>query len=146
MKNLKFLYILSAALLISTSCEQELIELTPPEVVTPVDSGTPGSASFTKFVAIGNSFVAGVQGGALFTAGQNNSLDKVIVVHSPVEVRVARVLQRDLQRTESEIRDIIARQMSDEERLKIADYVVYNDDSQLLIPQVWHLHQLFSKR
>jgi dephospho-CoA kinase len=79
-------------------------------------------------------------------AGQNNSLDKVIVVHSPVEVRVERVLQRDLQRTESEIRDIIARQMSDEERLKIADYVVYNDDSQLLIPQVWHLHQLFSKR
>jgi hypothetical protein len=78
MKNLKFLYILSAALLISTSCEQELIELTPPEVVTPVDSGTPGSASFTKFVAIGNSFVAGVQGGALFTAGQNNSLPAIM--------------------------------------------------------------------
>jgi hypothetical protein len=33
MKNLKFLYILSAALLISTSCEQELIELEPPPVV-----------------------------------------------------------------------------------------------------------------
>lgn len=78
MKNLKFLYILSAALLISTSCEQELIELTPPEVVTPVDSGTPGSANFTKFVAIGNSFVAGVQGGALFTAGQNNSLPAIM--------------------------------------------------------------------
>lgn len=78
MKNLKFLYILFAALFISTSCEQELIELTPPEVVTPVDSGTPGSANFTKFVAIGNSFVAGVQGGALFTAGQNNSLPAIM--------------------------------------------------------------------
>jgi hypothetical protein len=78
MKNLKFLYIRSTALLISTSCEQELIELTPPEVVTPVDSGTPGSANFTKFVAIGNSFVAGVQGGALFTTGQNNSLPAIM--------------------------------------------------------------------
>lgn len=78
MKNLKFLYILAIALLISTSCEQELIELTPPEVVTPVDSGTPGSANFTKFVAIGNSFVAGVQGGALFTTGQNNSLPAIM--------------------------------------------------------------------
>jgi len=67
MKNLKFIYILSLALLISTSCEQELIELTPPVVVPPVDNGTPGTANFTKFIAIGNSFVAGVQGGALFT-------------------------------------------------------------------------------
>lgn len=78
MKTIKFLYILSAALLISTSCEQEVIELTPPEVETPVDSGTPGSANFTKFVAIGNSFVAGVQGGALFTTGQNNSLPAIM--------------------------------------------------------------------
>lgn len=78
MKTIKFLYILSAALLISTSCEQEVIELTPPEVITPVDSGTPGSANFTKFIAIGNSFVAGVQGGALFTAGQNNSLPAIM--------------------------------------------------------------------
>lgn len=79
-------------------------------------------------------------------ARQNNSLDKVIVVHSPVDVRVERVMQRDPQRSETEIRDIIARQVSDEERIKVADYVVYNDDNQLVIPQVWQLHQLFSKK
>lgn len=78
MKNLKFLYILSAALLISTSCEQELIELTPPVVTPPVTTGTSGTASFTKFVAVGNSFVAGMQGQALFNDGQANSLAKIL--------------------------------------------------------------------
>ncbi|MDZ7648778.1 MAG: hypothetical protein U5K54_17260 [Cytophagales bacterium] len=47
-------------------------------VVPPVTTGTPGSANFAKFVAIGNSFVAGVQGGALFTEGQNNSLPAIM--------------------------------------------------------------------
>ncbi|MFN8343540.1 MAG: dephospho-CoA kinase [Spirosomataceae bacterium] len=79
-------------------------------------------------------------------AGQNNSLDKVVVVQSPAEVRVARVLLRDPQRSEAEVRAIIARQVSEEERLKIADFIIYNDDSQLLIPQIERLHLIFSKR
>ena len=78
-------------------------------------------------------------------AGQNNALDNVIVVHAPADLRIARVLERDPQRSEKEVRDIIARQATDEERLKIADHVVYNDESQLLIPQVWQLHLLFKK-
>ena len=79
-------------------------------------------------------------------AGQNNSLDKVVVVQSPVEVRIARVLLRDPQRSEAEVRAIIERQLSEEERLKIADFIIYNDDSQLLIPQIEGLHRIFSKR
>lgn len=78
-------------------------------------------------------------------AGQNNALAQVIVVHAPADLRVARVLLRDPQRSEKEVRDIIARQISDQERHKIADFVIYNDESQLLIPQVWRLHQLFKK-
>jgi hypothetical protein len=65
------------------ACEQELIELTDPDPnttnVEPLPcTGTAGSANFSKFIAIGNSFVAGMQGGALFTTGQNNSLAKII--------------------------------------------------------------------
>ncbi len=78
MKKIKFLSIVSLVLLLSISCEQEVIELTPPETETPIENGTPGSANFTKFVAVGNSFVAGVQGGALFTTGQNNSLPAIM--------------------------------------------------------------------
>jgi hypothetical protein len=79
MKTFKFLYILPLALMISLSCEQEVIKLEPPVIEEPLpESGTPGSASFTKFIAVGNSFVAGVQGGALFTEGQNNSLPAIM--------------------------------------------------------------------
>ncbi|HTJ53302.1 MAG TPA: hypothetical protein VL443_27795 [Cyclobacteriaceae bacterium] len=67
-------------LLIAVGCKQDVINLEEP--VTPVDTScedaTAGTASFTKFVAIGNSFVAGFQAGALFTDGQNNSLAAIL--------------------------------------------------------------------
>ncbi|MEP2667438.1 MAG: hypothetical protein ABJH04_00500 [Cyclobacteriaceae bacterium] len=79
MKNFKFISILSLALMITVSCEQEVIVATAPVVDTPDPiTGTPGSADFSKFIAIGNSFVAGMQGGALFTEGQNNSLPAIM--------------------------------------------------------------------
>ncbi|MBX2941204.1 MAG: hypothetical protein KF860_02565 [Cyclobacteriaceae bacterium] len=79
MKNFKFISILTLGLLITVSCEQELIVTTPPVVVTPDPiTGAPGSADFSKFIAVGNSFVAGMQGGALFTEGQNNSLPAIM--------------------------------------------------------------------
>lgn len=80
MKNLKFISIFIIALMVSISCEQEVIVAEPPVVDTPDPGPDPvaGSASFTKFIAIGNSFVAGVQGGALFTDGQNNSLPAIL--------------------------------------------------------------------
>jgi len=79
-------------------------------------------------------------------AGQHNSLDKIVVVNAPVELRVSRVLQRDSQRSETEIRNIISRQISDNERIQLADYIIENDERQLLLPQIWHLHQLFIKK
>lgn len=86
MKNFKFISILTLALLITVSCEQELIVTTPPVVVTPDPiTGTKGSADFSKFIAIGNSFVAGVQGGALFTTGQENSLPAIMAKQFAIE-------------------------------------------------------------
>lgn len=78
-------------------------------------------------------------------AGQGNAFRHVVMVSAPVELRVKRTLARDPQRSEQEVRAIIARQVSDEERLQIADFVVQNNDYQLLIPQVLHLHSLFSQ-
>ncbi len=77
-------------------------------------------------------------------AGQANAVDYVVVVEAPVELRIQRILQRD-QRTEQEIRAIIERQVSDESRRDIADYIVNNDDTSELIPQVLRLHEIFRK-
>ena len=59
------------------SCQQEILEQAPPPTPDP-PSGSPGSASFAKFVAIGNSLTAGFQAGALFESGQNESLAKIL--------------------------------------------------------------------
>ena len=60
-------------------------------------------------------------------AGEGNHFDKVIVVNAPIELRIKRVQKRD-NRSEQEIRDIIARQISDEERLEMANFVIKNDE------------------
>lgn len=81
----------------------------------------------------------------LFESGSFRLLDKIIVVFAPAELRIKRVLLRDPHRTEQQIRDIIDRQWADDDKLKRADYIVTNDESQLLIPQILSLHQRFEK-
>jgi hypothetical protein len=82
MKKLLHIFFILPLLFIG-ACEQEVIETTPAEPdmtnITPDPcAGTAGSANFTKFVAIGNSFVAGFQAGALFDEGQTNSLPAIL--------------------------------------------------------------------
>ena len=79
-------------------------------------------------------------------AGDQNDLDAVVVVTAPLDLRVQRIRQRDPQRSESEIRAIIDRQISDEARLQLADYVVENDETKLLIPQILQLDAQFRRK
>ena len=59
----------------------------------------------------------------------------MVVVTAPLAIRVARVQQRD-QRSLEEIQRIIDRQLTDEEKLAKADFVISNDNQSLVIPQV----------
>jgi dephospho-CoA kinase len=81
----------------------------------------------------------------LFEAKSNIGLDKTIMVYAPMELRIKRVLQRDTHRNRQLVEEIIKSQMPDEEKLKLADFVVTNDDTQLVIPQVLALHDQFLK-
>jgi len=79
----------------------------------------------------------------LFEAKSYQALDKVILVHASREIRINRVLQRDPQRTRQQVEDIMKNQMRDEEKLKLADFNIVNDESRLVIPQVLELHEIF---
>ncbi|GHA63877.1 dephospho-CoA kinase [Pontibacter akesuensis] len=70
-------------------------------------------------------------------------MDQIITVSAPLELRLKRLLLRDTHRTEADITAIIAKQLSEEEKISRAHHVIYNDDRQLLIPQVLTLHQHF---
>jgi dephospho-CoA kinase len=80
----------------------------------------------------------------LFEAGSYQSLDKIIVVTAPDELRIRRVLQRDAHRTREDVMHIIKNQMPQEEKVKLADYVIKNDESELILPQVLKLHEWFN--
>lgn len=80
----------------------------------------------------------------MFESKSNKMLDKVIVVYAPEALRIKRVTQRDQHRSEKQIKDIIQRQWPEEEKMKQADFVIYNDEHQLVTPRILELHQLFS--
>jgi dephospho-CoA kinase len=79
----------------------------------------------------------------LYESGSYKASDKVIVVRAPEAIRIARVQKRDPHRNEEAIRDIMHNQLPEEEKVKRADFVVTNDESTLLIPQVLSLHANF---
>lgn len=79
----------------------------------------------------------------LFESGSYKKMDKIIVVIAPEPLRVKRVLVRDKQRTEEEVLKIIRNQIKEEEKVKKADFVLRNDETELLVPQVINLHQKF---
>lgn len=79
----------------------------------------------------------------LFETGYYKQLDKVITIYAPVELRIQRVLSRDPGRTEAQIKTIISKQKTEEERKALADYTIINDGSELVIPQVLIVNKLF---
>lgn len=78
-------------------------------------------------------------------AGDSNTLDYVVVVLAPMDLRVERIKNRDPWRSEEEIKEIISRQIPDEERQGLADFSVSNDGTSALIPQVLRLHDFFTQ-
>lgn len=77
----------------------------------------------------------------LFETGSYRDLDKTILVTAPLEIRIARVMERDPQRNQDQIHEIIARQLPEEEKKKLSDYVLDNKGDKLVIPQVLKIHK-----
>lgn len=80
----------------------------------------------------------------LIESGSANNLNHLVVVFAPKSLRIQRVLKRDPQRTSAEVEDIILNQMDDKEKMERADFIIYNDESRLVIPQVLELHERFN--
>ena len=79
----------------------------------------------------------------LFESGAYQTLDSVITVAAPLAVREARVLRRDPHRSAADVEAIIGRQLGEAERQQRAQYLIHNDDVQLVLPQVLALDAKF---
>ena len=78
----------------------------------------------------------------MFESDSYKLCDKTVMVLAPLETRIGRVMQRD-KFTRDEIEKRNANQLSEEKKVQLADYLVNNDGSQLVIPQVLKLHEVF---
>ncbi len=76
--------------------------------------------------------------------GSYKSLDVIIVVTCPENIRIKRVMKRDRLSNE-EVTKKIKSQMAESEKVKVADYVIVNDGIKPIIPQVWEIHKKISK-
>jgi dephospho-CoA kinase len=80
----------------------------------------------------------------VFESGAHHDLDVVIGVSAPIPLRIKRTIERD-SITEEEVRKRMSKQINDTVKMKLCEFVVYNDEKQLLIPQVLAIHhQLLS--
>lgn len=71
----------------------------------------------------------------LFESGFYKMMDKTITVVTSEDERIRRVMKRDGITMEL-VKERIKNQLSDEERIKLADFVIGNNDDQLIIPQI----------
>jgi len=66
---------------------------------------------------------------------------KVILVTAPDDLRIERVCARDGVSAET-VRKRMANQWPEEKKIALADYIIYNDNQRLIIPQVLEIHRI----
>lgn len=75
-----------------------------------------------------------------FESGSSQGLDGIIGVSAPGSLRIKRVIDRD-RLSRQQILDRMQQQINADLKMKLCDWVIVNDEQQLIIPQVLSLHQ-----
>jgi dephospho-CoA kinase len=80
----------------------------------------------------------------LFESEASEGLDYIAGVSAPQALRIKRVMDRD-NTSREEIIKRMQNQLDEEMKMKLCDFVIYNDEQQLVTPQVIQLHQKLLK-
>lgn len=83
-----------------------------------------------------------IESAILFDSGFNKTVDITVNVSAPLEIRIRRVEKRD-QISQESIEARINSQMPEEERNRLSDYIILNDEIHALLPQIENLLNLF---
>lgn len=76
----------------------------------------------------------------LFEAGSAVNLHYIVGVFAPVHIRLQRVMERD-KLSREDVKARMNRQIQDEIKMKLCDFVLLNDEQRLLTTQVILLHE-----
>ena len=76
----------------------------------------------------------------LFEAGSAGHLDYIIGVSAPRALRIQRVMQRD-NAGRQDVLTRMSRQIEEDIKMRLCDFVIFNNDQEMLIPQVLKVHE-----
>lgn len=83
-----------------------------------------------------------IDAAVLLEAGFQTFIDKIIVVSTPKHLRIIRSIKRDNASVE-QVEARMSKQMSEEEKIRLSDFVIYNDNKRSLLAQINKiLHEL----
>lgn len=77
-----------------------------------------------------------------FEAGSTEGIDYMVGVFAPKHIRIKRTMERD-KITREEVLARMQKQIQEEIKMRLCDFVILNDDQQMIIPQVLKLHAQF---
>lgn len=76
----------------------------------------------------------------LFETGQTDNFDQIVLVTAPEQKRIERVCKRDAVSRE-QVLQRMRNQLNEDFKIPLADYVIVNDEKNMLIPQVQKVHK-----
>ncbi len=76
----------------------------------------------------------------LFETNAYKQLDQTILVSAKKELRFKRIKARN-NWADSEIKKRMANQWTDKQKIPLSDFVIYNNEEELLIPQILKIHE-----
>jgi dephospho-CoA kinase len=76
----------------------------------------------------------------IFESGSQDQLDYIIGVSAPVSLRLLRTMKRDGS-TRDQVLARMSKQIQEVIKMRLCDFVIYNDEVQAVIPQVISLHE-----
>ncbi len=91
--------------------------------------------AFENWVTTQKSKIVFNEAAILFETGAYKNFDSTILVTSPESLKIKRIIARD-NCTEQEVRLRIKNQWADEDKIKLADFVLNNDESEPLLEQI----------
>ncbi len=76
----------------------------------------------------------------LFESGASKLVDRVATIVAPVEERISRVTRRNKLNRE-QVMERIKNQMTDDQRIKMSDYVINNSENDMIIPVILRINE-----
>ncbi len=82
-----------------------------------------------------NKKIVAKEAAILFESGSYRQCDKILCVYAPAKVRIQRAMQRS-QLSKEEVMSRMKKQLPESQKIKRSDFVIFNDNKRMVLPQV----------